>query len=64
MVNMVMEPLAEGFSGVKVGKNGRVRKSGSRRTSTQRDLKNTGADPKTRDQMLLSQLNNLGLSVK
>ena len=63
MVNMVIEPLATGLTGVKIGKNGKVRKR-TKGVKTQSTLKRTGASPETRDKMLLSQLGNLGFDVK
>ena len=53
---MVFEPIAEGF-----GKKGKRRRKTN--TTTQKDLKRTGATPEQRDSMLLNKLENLGISV-
>jgi hypothetical protein len=64
MLNMVFEPIAQGLTGVKIGKNGKVRQNTNTSPGTQRKLKQTGASPQVQDQMLISRLGSLGIDVK
>ncbi len=64
MLNMVFEPIAQGLTGVKMGKDGKMRQSGKKSAGTQKKLKQTGASPQAQDQMLISRLSSLGIDVK
>ena len=64
MLNMVFEPIAQGLSGTKIGRNGKVIQRGNTSAGTQRKLKATGASPQVQDQMLISRLSSLGIDVK
>tara|TARA_B100001564_G_scaffold265844_1_gene227367 strand:+ start:982 stop:1272 length:291 start_codon:yes stop_codon:yes gene_type:complete len=58
MLNMVFEPIAAGFG--KKGKKQRRAES----IETQKKLRQSGASPEVRDQMLVDKLAGLGISVK
>ena len=64
MLNMVFEAIANGLSGVKIGKGGKVTRKGGKSPRTQQKLKETGASPQARDQMLISRLGSMGINVK
>ena len=64
MLNMVFEPIAQGLSGAKIGKNGKIIQKTNESAGTQRKLKATGASPQVQDQMLISRLGSLGIDVK
>ena len=64
MLNMVFEPIAKGLGGTKLGKNGKVVQKSNTSPRTQAKLKQTGASPQARDQMLISRLGSLGVEVK
>jgi len=56
MLNMIFEPIANGLGGKK--------SKSSRKTTTQRKLRQSGKTAEQRDQMLIDRLSGMGINVK